>query len=127
MSSITENKERARALSRSPDPTSHETNVERYARQQVGKSRPLGASGAECSLEGVSSFALGISTAESLGENTSQFPTWNKKTMNDFNAFLMPFSFLRRWSYNELIPALLYFDRVTFLMDRSEERRVGKV
>jgi hypothetical protein len=32
--------------------------------------------------------------------------------MNDFNALLMPFSFLRRWSCDELIPALLYFDRV---------------
>jgi hypothetical protein len=29
----------------------------------------------------------------------------------------MPYSFLRRWSYDELIPPLLYFDRVTFVMD----------
>jgi hypothetical protein len=39
----------------------------------------------------------------------------------EFRAFLMPSSFLRRWSYDELIPALLYFDRVTFLMDDIEE------
>jgi hypothetical protein len=39
----------------------------------------------------------------------------------EFRAFLMPSSFLRRWSYDELIPALLYFDRVTFLMDDVEE------
>jgi hypothetical protein len=45
--------------------------------------------------------------------------------MNDFNAFLMPFSFLRRWSYNELIPALLYFDRVTFLMDDIEPQYIS--
>jgi hypothetical protein len=37
--------------------------------------------------------------------------------MDDFRAFLMPYSFLRRWSYDELIPPLLYFDRVTFVMD----------
>src|SRR5262245_56975839 len=40
--------------------------------------------------------------------------------MDTFNAFLMPYSFLRRWTYTELIPALLYFDRVTFLMDDIE-------
>jgi hypothetical protein len=45
--------------------------------------------------------------------------------MNDLNAFLMPFSFLRRWSYNELIPALLYFDRVTFLMDDIEPQYIS--
>lgn len=45
--------------------------------------------------------------------------------MNDFNAFLMPFSFLRRWSYDELIPALLYFDRVTFLMDDIEAQYIS--
>ena len=37
----------------------------------------------------------------------------------------MPFSFLRRWSYNELIPALLYFDRVTFLMDDIEPQYIS--
>ena len=37
--------------------------------------------------------------------------------MTEFNAFLMPTDFMRRWSPDELIPALLYFDRVTFLMD----------
>ena len=45
--------------------------------------------------------------------------------MKDFNAFLMPFSFLRRWSYDELIPALLYFDRVTFLMDDIEPQYIS--
>ena len=46
--------------------------------------------------------------------------------MNEFNAFLMPFSFLRRWDYNELIPALLYFDRVTFLMDDIEPQYIDE-
>lgn len=45
--------------------------------------------------------------------------------MDQFNTFLMPSSFLRRWSYNELIPALLYFDRVTFLMDDIEPRYIS--
>lgn len=37
--------------------------------------------------------------------------------MNKFRAFLMPYSVPRRWNYDELIPALLYFDNVTFVMD----------
>jgi hypothetical protein len=45
--------------------------------------------------------------------------------MNDFKALLMPFSFLRRWSCDELIPALLCFDRVTFLMDDIEPRYIS--
>ncbi|MEM7022338.1 MAG: hypothetical protein AAF637_07055 [Pseudomonadota bacterium] len=43
----------------------------------------------------------------------------------DFNGFLMPTSFMRRWSYDQLIPSLLYFDRVTFLMDDIEGRYVS--
>lgn len=45
--------------------------------------------------------------------------------MNEFKAYLMPSSLQRRWSYNELIPALLYFDRVTFPMDDIEPQYVS--
>jgi len=44
----------------------------------------------------------------------------------EFNGFLMPSSFLRRWQYNELIPSLLYCDRITFLMDDIEGRYVSE-
>jgi len=40
--------------------------------------------------------------------------------MGEFNGFLMPHDYCRRWHYDELIPSLLYFDRVTFLMDDIE-------
>jgi hypothetical protein len=37
----------------------------------------------------------------------------------------MPSSFLRRWSYDEMVPSLLYFDSITFLMDDIEPRFIS--
>ena len=45
--------------------------------------------------------------------------------MSGFNAFLMPYSFLRRWTYDELIPSLLYFDRVTQQLSARDEFTLG--
>ncbi|RYH07775.1 hypothetical protein [Tropicimonas sp. IMCC6043] len=36
---------------------------------------------------------------------------------NEFQAMIMPTDFRRRWSYDALIPSLLYFDSVSFLND----------
>jgi hypothetical protein len=44
-----------------------------------------------------------------------------------FSGFLMPTPFSYRWDHNALIPSLLYFDRVTFLMDDIQSCELGKL